>query len=179
MLVGGGRLRQFAGLRIDVEMSLARAVDAVGPVQPGVEPLRRVRRGHLRRQHVAVSSKKARASASEKVAALPAPVGPAAGEPIEDLLARGFADEAIASPAVLQGFFVGDAAPQPRRNGLFLDLLQARGDAGFAEILLRQHVGGDLRPGFRYFDVVGVKNNRAIRIADFARRVAESDVRVR
>ena len=51
------------------------------------------------------------------------------------------------SGSSLERFFVGDAAPQPGRNGLFLDLLQARGHAGFAEIFLRQHVGGDLRPG--------------------------------
>ena len=73
----------------------------------------------------------------------------------------------------------GDAAPQPGRNGLFLDLLEARGDAGFAEIFLRQHVGGDLRPLLRHFDVVGMKDDRAVRIADFARGQAELDVRVR
>ena len=54
MLVGGLRLGQLAGLEVDVEVALARAVDAVGPVQAGVEPLRRVRRAHLRGEHVAV-----------------------------------------------------------------------------------------------------------------------------
>ena len=53
MLVGRLRLGQLAGLEVDVVVALARAVDAVGPVQAGVEPLRRVRRAHLVRQHEA------------------------------------------------------------------------------------------------------------------------------
>src|ERR1700722_12282928 len=40
MLVGGRRLRQLAGFEIDVEMALARPVDAISPMQAGVEPLR-------------------------------------------------------------------------------------------------------------------------------------------
>ena len=74
--------------------------------------------------------------------------------------------------------FVGDRAPQPGRDGLFLDLLQARRHAGLAEILLREHVGGDLRPGRRHLDIVGVEHHRAVRIADLARGQAELDVRV-
>src|SRR5260370_174693 len=53
MLVGGFRFGQFAGEGIDVIMALAGSIDAVGPVQPGVEPLRRIRRHHLLGQHVA------------------------------------------------------------------------------------------------------------------------------
>ena len=53
MLVGALRARQLAGLEIDVVVALARPVDAIGPVQAGVEPLRRIGRAHLRRQHVA------------------------------------------------------------------------------------------------------------------------------
>ena len=53
MLVGRFRLGQLAGDRIDVIVALAGAIDAVGPVQAGVEPLRRVRRDHLLGQHEA------------------------------------------------------------------------------------------------------------------------------
>ena len=53
MLVGGFRLGQDAGERIDVIVTLRRAIDAVGPVQAGVEPLRRIRRAHLVGQHEA------------------------------------------------------------------------------------------------------------------------------
>src|SRR3546814_3963112 len=53
VLVGAGGARQLAGREVDVVVALTRAVDAVGPVQPGVEPLRRVRRAHLACQHIA------------------------------------------------------------------------------------------------------------------------------
>ena len=53
MLIGRQRLDELLRLRIDVEMALARAVDAIGPVEAGVEPLRRIGRGDLLRQHVA------------------------------------------------------------------------------------------------------------------------------
>ena len=86
VLVGAGRLHQLARLEVDVEVPLPRPVDAVGPVQPGVEPLRRVRRAHLRRQHVAhLVVVGARVGLGREVAALPAPVGPGAGQPVEDL----------------------------------------------------------------------------------------------
>ena len=53
MLVGRFRFGQLAGLPVDIIVALAGAIDAVGPVQPGVEPLRRVRRDHLLGQHEA------------------------------------------------------------------------------------------------------------------------------
>ena len=37
---------------VDEGMTLGRTADAVGPMEPGVEPLRRVRRGHLVDEHV-------------------------------------------------------------------------------------------------------------------------------
>ena len=117
MLVGGGRLHQLAGFVIDVEVALARAVDAVGPVQAGVEPLRRVRRHHLHRQHVAVLvEERLRVGLGGEIAALPAPIGPGAGEPVEHLLAGHFADKAFGFRQLLERCFVGDAAPQPGGN---------------------------------------------------------------
>src|SRR3712207_9547300 len=47
MLVGRLGLHKLSGAVIDVVVALARTIDAVGPVQAGVEPLRRVRRAHL------------------------------------------------------------------------------------------------------------------------------------
>ena len=64
---------------------------------------------------------------------------------------------------------VGDRAPQEGGDRVLLDLLQRGRDAGLAEILLRQHVGGDLRPGFRHFDIVELEDDRAVRIPDLAR----------
>src|SRR5262245_48313316 len=53
MLVARLRLHQLAGLEVDVEVALARPIDAIGPVQAGVEPLRGVRRDELAGQHEA------------------------------------------------------------------------------------------------------------------------------
>ena len=76
----------FAGLVVDVEMALARAVDAIGPVQAGVEPLRRVGGAFLRRQHVAMLVVEgAGVILAVEIAALPAPIGPGAGEAVEHL----------------------------------------------------------------------------------------------
>ena len=67
-------------------MALAGAVDAVGPVQAGVEPLRRVRRGDLRGEHVAQFVEEGGGVLVRvEISALPAPIGPRAGEPVEDL----------------------------------------------------------------------------------------------
>ena len=55
----------------------------------------------------------------------------------------------------------------------------AAGDAGFAEILLRQDVGGDLRPELGHLDIVEVEHDGAVRIPDLARSVAKLDIRIR
>src|SRR5690606_32424226 len=52
MLVGRARLGQLAGERVDIIVTLARTIDAVGPVQAGVEPLRAVWSNALRGEHV-------------------------------------------------------------------------------------------------------------------------------
>ena len=96
MLVGRLRLRQLAGLPVDVIVALAGAIDAIGPMQPGVEPLRRVRRDHLLGEHVAqLVEEGLRVFFRREIAALPAPIGPAAGEAIEHLLGGELADIAL------------------------------------------------------------------------------------
>ncbi len=174
MLVGRLRFGQLAGEGIDVIMALAGTVDAIGPMQAGVEPLRRVRRDHLLGQHEAqLVIERLGVFFRGEVAALPAPIGPAAGEAVEHLLGGEFADIALVLGQAGERLGVGHRAPQPRRHGLFLDLLQARGDAGFAEILLRQHVGGDLRPELRHLDVFQAEHHRAVGIADLGCRQSE------
>jgi hypothetical protein len=179
VLVGGLRLHELAGLEVDVEMPLARPVDAVGPVQPGIEPLRRVGRRHLHREHVDELVEEGVGILFRiEIAALPAPIGPGAGEPLEHLLRRMLADAALLLRKGGQSLLIGGRAPQPGRNGLFLDLLQPGRDPGLAEIFLRQHIGGNLRPGARHLDVVGVEHHRAVGIANLARGQPERDVRV-
>ncbi len=174
MLVGRFRFGQLAGEGIDVIMALAGTVDAIGPVQPGVEPLRRIRRDHLLGQHVAqLVVEGAGVFLRGEIAALPAPIGPAAGQAVEHLLGGEFADIALGFGQDGQRLGVRHRAPQPGRHGLFLDLLQARGDAGFAEILLGENVGGDLRPEFRHLDVFEAEHHRAVGIADLRCRQSE------
>jgi hypothetical protein len=148
-------------------------------MQAGVEPLRRIRRHHLHRQHEAVLvEERLRVGFGRKIAALPAPIGPGAGQPIEHLLGRLFAGEAFGLGQFRERRFVGNAAPQPRGDRLLLDLFAAGGDAGFAEIFLRQHIGGDLRPLLRHFNVFGMEDDGTVRIADLARRETERDAGV-
>src|SRR5207249_4103075 len=86
VLVGGLRADHLAGLGVDVPVALGRAVDAVGPVQARIEPLRRVGGAHLGGEHVAhLVVEGAGVPLGGEVAALPAPVGPAAGQAAEDL----------------------------------------------------------------------------------------------
>ena len=179
VLVGRLRLGELAALVVDVIVALARAVDAVGPMQPGVEPLRRVRRHHLHRQHVALLVEEGlRVGVAVEIAALPAPIGPGAGETVEHLLGGMLADDALLLRQCGERILVGDRAPQERGDGFFLDLLQARGDAGLAEILLRKHVGRDLRPRRRHLDVVRLEHHRAVRVANLGRGQPEFDLRV-
>ena len=109
-------------------MTLARAIDAVGPVQPGIEPLRAVGRAHLHGEHVAkLVEEGARVLFGGEIAALPAPIGPGAGQPVEHLLCVGFAAEALVLGQRLERPFVRDRPPEPGGDGLFLDLLGCRG----------------------------------------------------
>src|SRR3546814_16220169 len=86
VLVGAGGARQLAGREVDVVVALTRAVDAVGPVQPGVEPLRRVRRAHLACQHIAhLVVVGAGALLGIGLTALHAPLGPGAAPAGETL----------------------------------------------------------------------------------------------
>ena len=173
----GVRLRPFVGRRggigdavavIDEPMALAGTVDAVGPVQAGVEPLRRVGRADLRRQHVAMLViEGASVFLAVEVAALPSPVGPGAGHAMENLAGVLLAAVARLVGQLGQCRLVGRRTPQPFRHIVLGDLDQARGHAGAAEILLREHVGCDLRPVGRHVDALQLKDDRTVGIADF------------
>ena len=160
-------------------MALGRAVDAIRPVQPGVEPLGRVRGAHLGRQRIAHFVKIGlRVGFGGEIAALPAPIRPGAGQTVEHLRRVGFAHEAAVLGQALQLGFVGDRAPQEFGHALFLDLFQGRGDARLAEILLRQHVGGNLAPGRGHGHVRQLEHHGAVRIADLRRGFAELNGRI-
>ena len=148
MLVGGLRHAAFARPMIDVMVALGRTVDAVGPVQARVEPLRRVGGAHLAGQHVAhLVEQGPGVGVGVEVPALPAPVGPTCRPGGRRRSWRWFRR----SPASSSGQrgerrFVGDLAPTERRDVVLLDRFQTRRDAGLAEVLLGDDVAGDLRP---------------------------------
>ncbi len=169
VLIGARRLGQLAGAVVDIPMALRRPVDAIGPVQPGIEPLRRVRRPHLARQHQPdLIVKGGGVGFAVEIAALPAPIGPGPGHAVKDLAGIGLA----AKPGVFgqcgERRFVGTAAPQPRWHAVLGDGFERRRDAGLAEIFLREDVGGDLAPLGRHLDALGLEHDRAVGIADLA-----------
>ena len=176
MLVARLRLDQLAGLEVDVEMALAGTVDAIGPVQAGVEPLRRVRRDALGREHETELVMEGRGILlGGEIAALPAPVGPAAGEAVEDLLRRDLGAVAFAFGQLGESGLVGDRTPEEGGNVVLLELFQARRHAGLAEILLREHVAGDLRPGLGNLDAFQPEDDGAVRVLDLADGRSERD----
>ncbi len=176
VFVGGFRLPHLARFVIGVIVALGRAVDAVGPVQAGVEPLRRVRGAHLFGQHVAeLVEERPCILLRIEIAALPAPIGPGAGELVEHLPGAGLAAVAPVYRQTFQRLDVGRPAPQPRRHVALLDGLEPRRHTGLAEVFLGEHVTGDLRPAGGHLDVVLAEHHRPIRIADFAGNLAERD----
>ena len=188
VLVGRGGLLQRPALVVDEVVPLGRAVDAVGPVEARVEPLRRVGRRDLERQHgdqLVVEG--AGVGLGVEVAGLPAPVGPGAGEAVKHLpgrmlAARGCAACGVAGRRVVRvvigagGVRVGHAAPQPFGNVGLGHALAPGGDAGLAEVFLGEHVAGDLRPVGRDLDALLREHRRAVGIADLARGRAVGDL---
>ena len=180
MLVGRLRLDELARLEVDVIVALARPIDAIGPMEAGIEPLRRIGRGDLTGEHephlVEIG---ARVLFAVEIAGFPAPIGPGAGEAVEHLLGGGLRAEALVLRQRPERGLVGDRAPQEGRNALLFNPLQTRRNASFAKIFLRQHVGRDLAPGRRRLDIVEREDDRAVRIADFTPGRREGDELVR
>src|SRR5438876_11721312 len=114
MLGSALRGAQLAGLVVDVVMALRRAVDAIGPVEPGVEPLRRVRRADLARQHQPdLVIKGPGVVLGIEIAALPAPIGPGPGHPVEDLAGACLTAVAGAPGQRCETPLVGGSPPPP------------------------------------------------------------------
>ena len=172
MLIGAGGFGQLFGLVIHIVMPLRRAIDAIGPVQAGVEPLRAVGCGALGGQHethfVEIG---AGIFLGGEITTLPAPIGPGPRQTVEHLLGRSFAR--------LFGLVRGrHRAPQELGHALFGHLLQFDRNAGLAEILLRYDVRGHLRPAGRHFDLVQTENDRAIGVADLGCSLDEIELRI-
>ena len=77
-------------------MTLAGPIDAIGPIEAGIEPLRAVGGAHLHGEHVAeLVIEGARILLAREIAALPAPIGPGSGQPVEHLAGVTLAAEAL------------------------------------------------------------------------------------
>ena len=138
-------------------------------MQAGIEPLWRVWRDHLAGEHVTLLVEEGLCIVFRlEIAALPAPIGPAAGKAIENLLGAHLGAETLVLGQFGEFGFIRHRAPQEGRNVVFLNLLQMLRHAGLAEIFLRQNVGCHLAERFWHIDVFKAENDRAVRIADFA-----------
>ena len=180
VFVGRRRLREFAGFIVNIHVPLAGAVNTVGPVQAGVKPLRRIRCGHLHGEHEAVLVEEgAGVVFCRKVAALPAPIGPRSSKAVKNLAGVGFAAVTFFLREFGERCLVRHGAPQPRGNLGFFRLLQAAGDAGLAEVFLRQNIGGDLTEVLGDIEAVKAEDNGAVGILDFRNRPAEGNSGVR
>ena len=86
MLVSVSRVLQFATGRVDERVALSRPLDAIGPMQSGVEPLGAVRCRALACDQVThLVEVGAGISLAGEVAVLPAPVGPGPCESTEEI----------------------------------------------------------------------------------------------
>ena len=160
MLVRRCRPRQLAGFVIDIVMPLRGTIDAVGPMQTSVEPLRAVGCAALAGQDVAhLVIIGLGVFFGGEIATFPTPIGPSAGQTVEHLLRRRLA---------AHGRVIGrHRTPEEFWHALFLDLLGLGRDACLAEIFLGDHIRGDLAPAGGHFDVIEAKDHRPVRIADF------------
>jgi hypothetical protein len=179
MLVRALGRNQLVGEGVDIEVALAGAVDAIGPVQAGVEPLRAVGGNALRGKHVGKFIAEGEGVFfGGKIAALPAPIRPGTSQAVEHLAAIHFRTIALGFRQLGERSFVGDGAPQPGRHGVFFDLLEDLGDAGLSEVFLRDDIGRDLAPGRGDGDVFEFEDHRTVGVTNLARGRAELDARI-
>ncbi len=174
MLVGRGRFDEPAVPVVDVIMALARPIDAIGPVQPGVEPLRRIGRGLLGRQHVAkLVMESPRIGLAVEIAGLPAPIGPGSGQPVEHLLGRAFA-AVPASFAASSGLWRHSHSGTPSSG----TGLSATGTPALRKYFCASTSLATWLQALGHFDVGLLENDRAVGVSDFARGGSERDALV-
>ena len=151
--VGVFPLLQLLRFRVHVIMPLRFAGDAVGVMEPGVEPLGRVGGGHLVQHHVdQLIVEGLGVFLGIKVTVPLAPVLPTAGKAVNHLLDAPFRTGHRTS------LFVED--------GIAL-LVQLR-NSRLAKILGYQDVRRNLRPVLRNFRSLHFEDDRSIRVGDAA-----------
>ncbi len=161
-------------------MALRGTVNAVGPMQTGIEPLRGVWRGNLRCQHetqLVIEGPGIRFSV--KIAAFPAPIGPGPGKTVENLPGIHLRPETFSLWQGFQPRCVGFVRPQPGRHIVFFHGAQFGRHPGFPEIFLRDDVAGNLAPVCGNRNVSKLEHGAAVGILDLTRHRAEFDSVVR
>ncbi len=150
---------ELTGRVVRDPVPLRGAVDAVRPVEPGVEPLGAVGRAHLVRHHVRefVIERLCVLVAVEVAVAL-SPVLPAPREAVDDL-PRGFFGP--------RADLIGGRGIEPRRRQPVLAAVL--GDARLAKVLGDHDVGRELRPGLGHLRIGHLEDDRAVGVADLAR----------
>src|SRR5437867_2624398 len=95
-------------------MPLRRTGNSVSPVEPGIEPLGRIRCSHLRRKHVTkLFVEIFCVGFGIEIIILPSPVSPASGEPAENLLCVVFKSAALIASHLFKPFVVRLGTLQP------------------------------------------------------------------
>ena len=168
VFIGAFRLGQNLALIVHIVVALRRPINAVSPMQPGIEPLGRVRCRHLPGQHEAhLVTIGLRIGLGGEITTLPAPIGPSPGQPVKHLLGAGFADKAL---ILRQGFHrsqIRHLPPQELRHAGFRHRLGHRRNPGLAEVFLSKHVSRNLAPALRHLDRFIAEHDLAIGIANF------------
>ena len=172
------RLRHVIA-RVDVPVALRRPGNAVRPVQSRVEPLWRVRRADLAREHRAhLVVVDLRVVFRVEVAVFPAPVGPAAGHPVEDLAGVSLRAELVVAGEGIEGRAIGDRTRKPLRHALFPDAHRTRGNPRLAAVFLGKDVHRDLAPDGRNHDVLCLKDHGSVGIDDLGGARLKSHARI-
>ena len=113
-----------------------------------------------------------------EIAAFPTPISPGAGQPVKYLYRSHFRPIALAWIGAFERRIIGFAAPQPGGDIRLDYRAQLFGYARFAEIFLGQDIACHLAPSGRHVNAFQLEDDRSVRITDFARRLAEFDIRV-
>jgi len=165
-----GETRLAIGI-IDIVMPLRWPLYPIRPVQPGVEPLRRIGGAHLLRQHKRdLIVKRARVLftvKAVKIAALPCPVCPGSRHAVYDLPDIVLVGKARLGRKRKHRRLIGRRTLQPIRNAVFGYALKPRGHARLAKIFLGDDVCRELRPKIGNENRLHGKNNFAVGIPDY------------
>jgi len=149
--VSVGRDSDLTRRGVDVVVTLGRTSDAVGVIEAGVEPLRRIGRGHLGDEHVdQLIFEGLSVFPGREIGVSFAPPAPARGEPANHLLSGALGTE--------------------HRHVVVVELLNAGGielrHAGFPKVFRDHDVRRDLRPGGGNLGVFHFKDDGTVGVGD-------------